>query len=292
MDPKTGKILAIGGKSSTISEISTHNGFPAASLFKIVTAAAAYYTNNIDYKTNVIFRGGNYTLNKYNFIPNKKTDRRIMSVGEAMSKSCNPVFGRLALELPSPAVLRDFALMFQFGTIILGDFSIPQSEAYIPNSPFELSRTGAGFGRVTISPVHAAALISAIANKGKFPTPQIIEQMLDSRGRPTTSAAHAAKQIIDPQLASALSQMMKQTTVSGTAKAPFTDSHGKSIFPFEIVSKTGTLKGTNPSGLTKWFIAAAPLGDPKIAIAVVVVDPHSTNEYPANIGKKMFDEFF
>ena len=41
MDPSTGAILAIAGKSISVPDIEYHAGFPAASLFKVVTAAAA-----------------------------------------------------------------------------------------------------------------------------------------------------------------------------------------------------------------------------------------------------------
>jgi peptidoglycan glycosyltransferase len=292
LDPKTGKILAIGGKSNSIPDITTHNLFPAASLFKIVTAAASYYTKNTSSNSLVSFRGGNYTLNKYNYLPNAKSDRRKMTVGEAMAKSCNPVFGRLALDLPSAAVLRDFALMFQFGTPLQADFAVPQSEVFIPSDPFNLSRTGAGFGAVTISPIHAAALVAAIGNKGKLPVPQIIEKLVDAEGNSIPFSPRSSKQVIDPELASSLNEMMRQTTKVGTAKSPFASTKKNPGLPFEVIGKTGTLQGKTPKGLTKWFIAAAPASDPQIAIAAVVVDARSRNETPTYLGRRVFDYFF
>lgn len=292
LDPKTGRILAIGGKSTSIPDITTHNLFPAASLFKIVTAAASYYTRNTTADSLISFRGGNYTLNKYNYSPNAKADRRKMTVGEAMAKSCNPVFGRLALELPSPAVLRDFALMFQFGTPLQTDFALPQSEVFIPSDPFNLSRTGAGFGAVTISPVHAAALVAAIANKGVLPIPHIIEKIVDAEGNSVPIAPKSSKQIIDAEIASTLMKMMSQTTKIGTAKNPFASRKKNPGFPFDVISKTGTLQGKTPKGLTKWFIAAAPASNPQIALAAVVVDARYARETPTYLGRRVFDYFF
>lgn len=292
LDPKTGKILAIGGKSISIPDITTHNLFPAASLFKIVTAAASYYTKNTTADSLVSFRGGNYTLNKYNYSPNAKSDRRKMTVGEAMAKSCNPVFGRLALDLPSAAVLRDFALMFQFGSPLQTDFTLPQSEVFIPSDPFNLSRTGAGFGAVTISPIHAAALIAAIANRGTLPIPHIIEKIVDAEGNSIPIAPRPSKQIIDTEISSALIEMMSQTTKIGTAKSAFAAGKKNLGFPFEIISKTGTLQGKTPKGLTKWFIAAAPASNPQIALAAVVVDARYARETPTHLGRRVFDFFF
>jgi cell division protein FtsI/penicillin-binding protein 2 len=292
LDPKTGKILAIGGKSVSVPDITTHHLFPAASLFKIVTAAASYYTKNTTADSLVSFRGGNYTLNKYNYSPNARADRRKMTVGEAMAKSVNPVFGRLALELPSPAVLRDFALMFQFGTPLNTDFTLPQSEVFIPSDAFNLSRTGAGFGAVTISPIHAAALMAAIANKGTLPIPHLIEKIVDADGNSIPIAPRPSKQIIDTEIASALIEMMSQTTKIGTAKGPFASRKKNPGFAFEVISKTGTLQGKTPKGLTKWFIAAAPASNPQLALAAVVVDAKYTRETPTYLGRRVFDYFF
>jgi len=292
LDPKTGKVLAIAGKSVSIPDITTHNLFPAASLFKIVTAAASFYTNDTNANSIVNFRGGNYALNKYNYLPNVRADKRKMTVGEAMGKSCNPVFGRLALNLPSSAVLRDFALMLQFGTPIQADFTIPQSDVFIPNDAFNLSKTGAGFGQVTISPIHAAALVAAIANKGLFPVPQIIEKIVDAEGNSLPIAVRPPKQIIDADIASSLVEMMKYTTKIGTARNPFASTKKNPGLPFEVAGKTGTLQGKAPKGLTKWFIAAAPASNPQIAIAAVVVNPQNGREVPTYLGRKILDYFF
>jgi cell division protein FtsI/penicillin-binding protein 2 len=292
LDPQNGKILAIAGKSRGIKEVATHNLFPAASLFKIVTAAAAYYTRNVTGNSVVSFRGGNYTLNKYNYLPNTKSDRRKMSVSEAMGKSCNPVFGRLALQLPSPAVLRDFAMMFQFGTVLQSDLSIPQSEAFIPNDPYNLSLTGAGFGEVTISPIHAASLVGAIANQGILSPPQIIENIINADGSKQNLPTRPLKRIIDPEIATVLSEMMLQTTKTGTGRRAFLPRKNQPKLSFDIIAKTGTLSGDNPKGLTRWFIAAAPAKNPQIAIATVVVDARYQSEFPAYISRDMLVKFF
>lgn len=291
LQPHTGRILGISGKSNSFTS-PTHSGFPAASLFKILTAAAAIYDNNITPETIVKFRGGNYTLNKYNFQPNPKYDKRAMSVADAMGKSCNPVFGRLALELKSPASLRDLALLFRFGVRLGCDFPLHTSRAVIPANHYELSRTGAGFGQVTISPVHAAALMAAIANKGKLPIPHIIHQILDKNGVPQRYTPPTPIQVLEPDVAAKLLKMTEQTTITGTAKPAFTNKNGKPLLRFGVAGKTGTLRGKNPKGLTKWFIAAAPLPEPRLVVAIVVMDPRYGKDRPIFIGKQIIERFF
>lgn len=291
LQPHTGRILGISGKSNSLTS-PTHSGFPAASLFKILTAAAAIYDNNVTPETIVKFRGGNYTLNKYNFQPNQKYDKRAMSIADAMGKSCNPVFGRLALGLKSPASLRDLALLFRFGVRLGSDFPVHTSSAFIPENKYELSRTGAGFGKVTISPVHAAALMAAIANKGKLPIPHIIHQILDKNGIPQKHTPSTPIQILEPDVAAKLLKMTEQTTITGTAKPAFTNKNGKPLLRFGVAGKTGTLRGKNPKGLTKWFIAAAPLPEPRLVVAIVVMDPRYGKDRPIFLGKQIIERFF
>jgi hypothetical protein len=39
----------------------------------------------------------------------------------------------------------------------------------------------------------------------------------------------------------------------------------------QVAGKTGSLSGTNPKGRYEWFIGVAPAENPRIAVAVVVV---------------------
>jgi len=87
MEPSTGAILAMSGKSASIKDLEYHAGFPAASLFKVVTAAAAVEHAGIDTHSLIPFRGGTYTLNQSNYYPDARKDRRVMSVGEALGRS-------------------------------------------------------------------------------------------------------------------------------------------------------------------------------------------------------------
>ena len=292
LQPHSGRILALAGKSKTISgHVATHADFPAASLFKIITAAAALYDSKITPNSIIRFRGGNYTLNKYNYRPSTTHDKRTMTVAKAMGKSCNPVFGRLALGLRTPALLRDLALLFRFGLDLYSDFPLPRSRVYIPSDSYELARTGAGFGKVTISAVHAAAIMATLGNQGKFPTPHLIHQVISTKTSARHLTAPPPKPIIEPSVAQQLLTMMESTITEGTAKPAFIGKHGKRLLPFRVAGKTGTLRGKDPKGLTKWFIAAAPLPNPRIAVAIVVVNPRYLRDRPTFLGKQVLQRF-
>ena len=274
MNPRTGAILAIAGRSPTIPGIEFHAGFPAASLFKVVTAAAAIEKAGIAPDSLVAFRGGNYTLNQWNYLPNPGKDRRVMSVGEAMGRSCNPVFGQLGIKYLDGSILSRYANRFGFNRTLPLEVPLPASSAQIPSSDlFALSRTSAGFGEVRISPVHAAAVVSAIGNGGLLPRPHMIERIANLDGvtlektRPET-----LQSVMQPETAATLLEMMRYTTTVGTSRREFMPGGRPALGSIEVFGKTGTLSGSNPPGRNNWFIGAAPLNNPELAVAVITVD--------------------
>ncbi len=293
MNPRTGAILAIAGRSPTVPDIEYHAGFPAASLFKVVTAAAAVEQAGIDTNSLIAFRGGTYTLNEWNYLPNPRADRRMMSVGEAMGRSCNPVFGHIGLKYLNGSLLNRYANKFGFNQSL--DFPAPlsPSSASIPHEdPFELSRTSAGFGQVKISPVHAAALVSGIANDGLLPRPQLIERIADADGRTIEQPrTEILQRIVEPGTAQSLLEMMRNTTTIGTSRREFMRGSRPTLGNIEVAAKTGTLSGTDPVGLNNWFIAAAPISNPELAVAVITVDAkHGAKA--SHLGRLVFQKFF
>ena len=67
IDPKTGKVLALASHSEvqpSERSVALRSGFPAASLFKIVSAAAAIEESGLIPESVIRYRGGDYTLNR------------------------------------------------------------------------------------------------------------------------------------------------------------------------------------------------------------------------------------
>lgn len=274
MNPITGAILAIAGRSPSIPSIEYHAGFPAASLFKVVTAAAAVEEAGIAPDSIVMFRGGTYTLNQSNYLPNPRADHRTMSVGEAMGRSCNPVFGHLGIKHLDGSILNRYAQRFGFNRPLPLEVALQTSSAKIPSGDlFELSRTSAGFGEVRISPVHAAAMVSAVANGGLLPRPYLVERIADFDGVTLErTRPEALQRVVQPDTARTLLEMMQYTTTTGTSRREFMRGGRPALGSIEVAGKTGTLSGSNPAGLNNWFIGAAPLNTPEIAVAVITVD--------------------
>jgi membrane peptidoglycan carboxypeptidase len=293
MEPMTGRVLAMAGQSVSLSNPIFHNGYPAASLFKVVTATAAIEHASVTPNHLVRFRGGDYVLERFNFRADPRRDNRTMTIGEAMGRSANPVFGRLALEALSPRILSATARDFGFNDDLQADIPVPISHAYIPSDDYELARTGAGFGEVTISPIHAASMVSGVANGGNLLRPIFIDKVLSPTGalhyrsRPTIVSRMASEHATE-----SLFEMMENTTSIGTGRRAFSEQ-GRPVFPdIRIAAKTGTLNGKNPAGLTRWFIAVAPRERPRIAIAVVAVHPGRPRGNPSVYGRQILGRYF
>jgi len=292
MEPDTGKILAIADKSNSGRDLSLHTGFPAASIFKIVTTAAALERQAVVPESLIRFRGGTYTLNKWNYAPNSKTDRRVMAVQEALAKSCNPVFARIALKHLNPGLLKHYARLFGFNTPLHFDSALPMSAAHIPSTDFELSRTAAGFGQVTLSPVHAAAMMAGLAHDGNLPRPSLVERVISRHGDVLYQSRPAVlHRLVQPRTARTLMTMMEYTTTIGTSRREFMRKNRPVLPGIRVAAKTGTLSGTNPKGVNNWFVAAAPIDNPRIALSVIVVNPSSIDTKSSHLGRLVIQRY-
>lgn len=293
MNPSTGAVLAIAGKSNSIEDVEYHAGFPAASLFKVVTAAAAVEHAGIAPHSLIPFRGGTYTLNQANYYPDAQKDRRLMSVGEAMGRSCNPVFGHIGVKYLNGQILAKYARQFGFNRSLDFEAPLPESSAWIPQDDlYELSRTSAGFGEVRVSPIHAATLMSGIANGGVLPRPQIIDTVVSPDGTIIhKQKSETLQRIVQASTAQSLMEMMRNTTTVGTSRREFMRGSTPTLGPIDVAGKTGTLSGDNPPGLNNWFIGAAPISNPQVTVAVITVDPRRASK-ASHLGRLVFQKYF
>ena len=148
LDPQTGKILALidyARGNPEYTGIWQRATYPAASVFKLITAAGALDKGLLNYDSPVSFRGNLYRLapEKINRISKRE---RQTHFDEALGKSNNVVFARVAAKLVGPQTLREFSEAFGFNHLIQFDFPLDMSRASIPNGPYELGRCGACFG--------------------------------------------------------------------------------------------------------------------------------------------------
>lgn len=297
MEPQSGRVLALASYSSREPEgesVATRASFPAASLFKLITAAAAVEKAGMLGSNVIRFRGGNHDrITPGNFLPNNRKDRRSMSLTEALGKSCNPVFARVGTNYLSKAAIEHYATNFGFNTNLPFDIPLGTSQFFLQDDDYELARTSAGFGEVTMSPLHAALMTATIANRGQMMRPYLIDKVVSANGKiEYRSVPTLLRSPISQLTAGKLLEMMKATAETGTARRHFSQWRRSEFRDIDVAAKTGTLRGLDPEGIYHWFVATAPTKNPQIALAAMVIDPGGVRVKASGLGREMLEYFF
>lgn len=300
-DVQTGEVLAMSSWQKSNPKAENWNlkaTFPAASIFKIVTASAAVDHMGIKPDQKIAFNGGNYTLYKRNVLSEKINKwTRFVTLKEAFARSLNTAFGRLTLENLNPKALADYSERFLFNKNIITDFKFQQSTAVIPEgNDFALTQAASGFTRDnTLSPVHGAMIASTIVNKGSMVTPYIVKEVTDEKGN-VVYKPNLVKpiQVMTPESAEQIEQMMEQTVLAGTSRKAFRKLiKDKKFKEVEMGGKTGHLTGTNPKGRTDWFVGYAKDSDNNtVALAAITVNIQKWTVKSSSLAEMMFRKHF
>lgn len=261
LEPATGRVLAMAEHSERapgFRGLCTGALFPAASLFKIVTASALLEAG-VGPREMSCFHGGKRKVSE-ELLEDSVADSRCLTLEEAMGRSANVVFAKLTARYLDPERLTRLAKAFKFNSPF--PFPVPTdvSLAAIPSETSELASTGAGFGDVYLSPLHAAAVVSVAANRGVWRWPVLFEK--DVGGR-------LVDPVLEPAQADALVEMLAFTVTEGTARRYFSPPR----YHFEAVGKTGSLSDKRPVFRDySWFVGFAPKQAPRVAVAAVIVN--------------------
>jgi peptidoglycan glycosyltransferase len=263
LDPKTGKVLALSeyGEGQATKPL-----YPAASVFKIITGAALI-EKGVNPDAETCYHGGMHGIVGKLLQDKPGLDRRCLSLSMALAKSANVVFAKMAAKHLDGDDLRKEAERFLFNRPIF-DQPVDQSTAMIPDSGLEFAKSAAGFGQVKLSPMHAALIAAALGNGGVAEEPSMIDDV-DGEEMPPS----ASMRLLNPETASTLRDMMKLTVSEGTASGSFREGHRHILGDITVAGKTGSLSNhQKPFKDYSWFVGFAPADDPKIAVAVVVVN--------------------
>jgi peptidoglycan glycosyltransferase len=126
----------------------------------------------------------------------------------------------------------------------------------------DIGRVAIGQERLLVTPLQMAMVVSAVANGGSLMRPRLVEQVKDVDGRTVRVVKPSEEsRVMKLSTARALASMMSQVVKEGTGTAA-------ALAGIDVAGKTGTAEvgGTNQA----WFIAFAPVGNPRIAIAATV----------------------
>lgn len=277
LNPETGKVLSMAGFDNTnpLNNTCLSNDFPAASVFKIITAAAAVEKCGLSPSSSMNFNGSRYTLYKGQIkdIVSKHSNK--ITFLESFAQSVNPVFGKLGTYTVGKVLIEKYATAFGFNHPIDFEAPVPMSEITVSDEPYKLAEIACGFNRITqISPLHGALLSGAIVNKGQFTEPTIVEQIVDDQGNVVYNGSHVSThQAISPETSSVLRQLMASTITDGTGRKSFQGFMKDPVLAqLNIGGKTGSIDNNKHDVRFDWFVGFAEEknGEQKLSICVLV----------------------
>jgi cell division protein FtsI/penicillin-binding protein 2 len=277
MDPVTGKILSMVGydKNSLSSNPCVDSSFPAASIFKIITASAVVEKCGFNLDSELTYNGRRYTLYKFQLKNHSNRYTNRITFQDSFAQSVNPVFGKIGAHYLGKTTLADYASAFGFNQSIDFEIRLAPSRVSLSDDPYQWAEVASGFNRETkISPLHGALITSAILNRGRLVEPTIVDQIIDQNGRILYRGQRITiKQALTPEASRTVNHLMETTISSGTCKKAFRGLEKDQILSkLNIGGKTGSIYNKSGDARYDWFVGFAEekQGPAKIVISAVV----------------------
>jgi len=290
LDPSTGAILALASTPSfDPNQLTSHD--PAAirayreqlsddqltnqaisqryspgSVFKVVVSAAALATGKYTPQTvipapdTLTLPGTSTTMENFDGESCSPTGEQPLI--EALTISCNTAFAQLGIDLGEQRV-RDTAEAFGIDeTSFEMPLRVAPSKLGDIENDAQLGVSSIGQQDVQLTPMQAAMIASAVANKGRLMKPYLVSQVQapDLTVVDKTDPEEMSTPV-SPEVAAQLTEMMTSVVNNGTGRRARIDG-------VQVAGKTGTAE--NSANDHTWFIGFAPADDPKIAVAVFV----------------------
>ncbi len=256
MEPWSGRLRAV--VSTDTERFPLERTYPAASLVKVITAAAALHVDPAVAKRTCRYVGSPWRLTRSRIDPPRAGNET--SFRKALAISNNQCFAQLAVHTLGSNVLLD--AIGRFGFLESPAPGFPAGSVDPGDDLYGLGKLGCGLAGTRITPLHAAQLASVLYD-GQLREPIDIEGARPSR---------PPRPVLTEDLASELREMLVDTTARGTARSAFRDPRGLPLMGrIRVAGKTGSLSGRDPTGRYEWFAGVAPADDPEVAVAVVLV---------------------
>lgn len=307
-------------------KITFYSTSPAASLFKLITAADIIEHRNISSEDTFFFKGRATTLFKYQLEDDSPSFKKELKLKSAFAKSNNVVFGKAALKFSDPSQLYQTAENFGFNKDIFSLLNLGYSYFPVAADEYNLAELASGLNTLTlISPLHAAKMAMTIANDGMNKSLKIVRnlaslnnsntnnELIPENYAPTQSSEseeednnlyfnkypfqpESNNRIISHRTAQELKIMMRETIESGTGKFLKRKLPAKIFNDLDIGAKTGQMTGGIPLGKRDWIIiyvkpknSSQDLG---ISMAIMLINQEHWYVRPTNIAQEIIEYYY
>jgi|WetSurMetagenome_2_1015567.scaffolds.fasta_scaffold00022_19 penicillin-binding protein A len=252
--------------------------FPAASVFKTVTASAAIERGNMNPESRLPLAGRRYTLYRFQ-LKEELSSYEPVSLQDAYAYSINPVFGRIGVYVLGPDVLREYMDKFGFNCSIPFELDNEKPVAGVADkdSALFVAEIASGFNdKTTMSPLFGAMLAAGVSEKGRMPVPFFVDSVTCGDSDVFFRASPRVwRSPVRESTAALVKGMMERVARYGTARNSF--RYIKHTAGFDDIDYGGKTGSVDKEGLGKvdWFVGfASNPQDAKQRIAVGVVTVH------------------
>jgi cell division protein FtsI (penicillin-binding protein 3) len=272
LDAQTGEILAlvnqpsynpndIKGYADGMRNRAVTDAYEPGSTIKPFTAVAAIESGHYNRATPIDTNPGYFRVG--NKLIEDPINRNVVSLAQALQKSSQVAFAKIALELDQEAVY-DVLLRAGLGEYI-GTGLPGETMGLLSNSQlrYPVVRTTFAYGYgLSVTPLQLAKAYLSLATFGEQMPISILKQ-----DRPAPR-----KRVFDERIAREVLTMMELVTAKeGTASQA-------AIPGFRVAGKTGTARLVGRDGYDDerhiaWFAGVAPASKPKIVMIVAVIEP-------------------
>jgi len=286
--------------------------YSPGSTIKAFLGLAALERNGFDANKPILCPGW-YTLpdSSHVFRDWKQGGHGMVALHDAVVQSCDVYFYKLAVAMDIDGI-NQFLAPFGFGKKTGVDLP-SESDGILPSREWKEARgskwypgetvvTGIGQGPLLVTPLQLASAMSAMANQGVRMKPELVHAIVDAK----TGAARDVAPVVDSEIPLKNKhdldvEIQNLTDVVHSSKGT---AYGIGYnAPYKIAGKTGTAQvksvaqgqryseSTTPERLRDHalFISFAPVGDPKVAVAVIVENGGHGGSAAAPIARKIMD---
>jgi len=285
----------------------TQGTYPSASVFKIVTMAAAMGEAGMDPEQTSFYCPGYWEgLGPASRKTCWKSDGHgNISLQDGLTASCDVVFYTVGqtLDRVGQDVLPRFGRGFGFGepTGLEGVF---EEGGLVPDPDWKANNIGEawwvgdtvnlsiGQGYLLVTPLQVARMMAAVANGGTLYRPYVIEHIGPAGGvepRQVTQPQATGTLPISPEHLAAIQEALLGVTTKPIGTAP----HRFIGLGIPVAGKTGTAEVGGPDTIPhSWFAAYAPADNPEIAITVIVENAGEGSSVAAPLVRQVVEAYY
>ncbi len=309
IEPSTGKILALvskpsydpnnidevwdyihseeGSESTIMLNRATQGLYAPGSTFKIVTALE-YIRENPNYKDYSYYCEGSDIFKSVEISCANGHVHGDVDLEDSIAYSCNTSFANIGMSLDKSSY-RKTAEDLLYNSKLPVDIEYSESSFSVDaNTDAQLiPQTAIGQGDTSITPLHNAMIMCAIANGGVLKKPYLVESIKNSDGALVKKIKHGdTKELLSYKEAETLIEMLSSVCEYGTASSYF------SYTDYSVAGKTGTAEYDNNGNCNSWFVGFSNIKDPDIVVSVIVED-YTKNELSGSyVAKRVFDAYY